>query len=73
MTRPQAELPLYDCAPAAGEVGVARCYEHRLDANPRQAARNVRVVKRVCPRPCPCPTCLEGDAMVAAFDERRPA
>lgn len=57
VTRPQAELPLYACTPAAGEVGVGRCYEHRLDANPAQAARNVRLAVRLCPRPCPCPDC----------------
>jgi len=60
VTRSQAELPLFPCAPAFGEVGVGRCYAHTLDANPVLAAMNVRLVTRVCPRPCPCPHC-EGE------------
>ena len=65
MTRPQVELPLYACEPA--EVGVGRCYEHRLD--PRHGSRNVRLVIRLCPRnQCSCPICLEGDAMVRRFE-----
>ena len=44
------------------------CWSHLLDPRPTAAARNIRVVKRVCEVGCPCPICLEADAMVAAFN-----
>lgn len=67
--RPQAELPLYPCAPPFGVVGVGRCYAHSPVAGLLGTDLNVRVVTRLCPpHACPCELCLAGDAMVTRFE-----
>lgn len=63
---------LWPCAPPFGAVMRARCWETR--PNPASAVPGLVLLSKHCKRgACPCPVCVEGDAMVRSYNERHAA